>query len=369
MSLPCTPPANLDNDLSIDQNIANVDTISCQLNSLFNSLVELLSTLNINGSINLDINAFINCTRSQWNKPTFKGINDRDKDRFRNAYTTHYNGPAGAGLTDEQKAQRIEQMISYANQSFQILQWIGSGNKKGQSSQIERSKTIPFPIRCSSGTQSYDAVGSDECNNECLVNIPIILVTRSFKVPYTMAALIKKLQSGFAVSCGLDLPPGYVTNKNSDNTSNEIIATVDNGFLGYSTHAVSCIGFECEGDYIIFTFKDSLEYGTTVKRPGIFKIRVNKNIKNVPFGIGNRLALEGDTAFIHCTFPLKEKTKIEEAINEALIRCCATPTPTPTPTITPSLTSTTTPTPTPTPTTTPSSSSEPPPPPTPSLTY
>jgi hypothetical protein len=334
MSLPCTPPVNLDNDLSIDQNIENIDTCSCQLNSFFNSLVQLLNTLNINGSINLDINAFINCTRPQWNNPTFKGISDADANRFRNGAIAYYNGPAGAGLTEEQKAQKINQIIAYANQSFKILQWLGSGNKKGQSSDIVRSRIIPFTIKCSSATQSYDTVGSNECNDECLVNIPIILVTRSLKAHCTMITLIQKLKSGSAVSCCLDLPPGYSINKDSDNTSNEIIATVESGWLGYSSHAVSCIGFECEGDYVIFTFKDSFEYGTTVKRPGIFKIRVNKNMKYVPFGVGNRLALESDTVFTNCIFPPKEKTKIEEAINETLAKCCVTPTPTPTPSLT-----------------------------------
>lgn len=351
MSLPCTPPVELENDLNIDQRVNNIDTCSCQLNSFFNSLVELMNTLDINGSINLDINAFINCTRSEWNKPTFRGINEYDAARFRQAAINYYNGPAGAGLSELEKQQAVNTLIGNANQSFKILQWLGSGGRSGQASEVIRSRTIPFTIKCSDGKQSYDSVGSDECNKECSVNVPIILVTRSSKVRYTVENLIKKLKSGFPVSCGLDLPPTYSTNVTSDNIDNEIIATVDNVSqnLGYATHAVSCVGFECDGDYVVFIFKDSFEYGTTIKRPGIFKIRVNKNIKYVPFGVGNRLALEGDRLFLNCSFPPNTKNQIENDINEALIKCCVTPTPTPTPEITPtSIFDEPTPTPTPT---------------------
>lgn len=330
MSLPCTPAVAIENDLSIEQRIDGIDSCTCQLNTFFNSLVSLLNTLDIDGSINIDINSFIDCTESLWNRPEYVGLSGDDRTKITKSTTDYYNGPAGNGLTDQQKQEAIAKTLDNANIAMKILQWISSGRSLGTTTGISRTKTIPIKITCSDTIQVYTDKPPYNCSKECTVDIPIILVARDTTQSVTIAQLMTKLQKGYPISCAIDPSPAYMTNLNSDDNSNEIIATITDFSqnLGYSIHAVSCIGFECDGDYVIFTFKDSFEYGTTIKRPGIFKVRVHKNIQDVPFGVGNLLGTYGGkTRFLYCVFPSGAKSRIEKSIKDMKEKCCPTPTP------------------------------------------
>lgn len=340
MSLPCTPPVELENDLNIDQTVSDIDTFTCQLNSLFNSLVTTINTLNINGSINLDIKCFIKNTQTEWNNGNFNGANQATINSLIQKANTQF-----ASLPEPQKTNSINQFLNNANNAFKILQWIGSGDRTGQASEIKKSREIPFTINCSDGNQTYANVNDAECNDNCIVNIPLAFVTKTKKNNYTLAKLMQELKKGNVINCAINLSGTlYTTNATSNNTGNEVIATVNTVYppnfepLGGEDHAISCIGFECEGDYVVFIFKDSYEYGTSSKRPGIFKIRVHKDIRNTPFGVGNTLALGGDLEFVFCYIPPDKKTDTENNINEAIAKCCPTPTPTPTLTPTPSST-------------------------------
>lgn len=347
----CYGPNESENDLSIDQRVdgTGVDTATCQINTFLNSATQAINSLGLNNEFNIDINQFLHCNSSEWNTPRFKGLTDQQRQ--------HLNSTLPDSLTQQEKLL----LINNYNTSMKILQWLGSGNRKTGSARqnLISAKTIKVPINCSNQTQNYTS--SLPTCSDCYVNIPLRLVTRSTRTPYTVESLMSRLRSGFPVSCAINLPSEYFINKVSDNTSSEVIATIDSFSqnLGYETHAVSCIGFECDGDYIVFIFKDSYEYGTSVKRPGIFKVRVRNNIRYAPFGVGNGWNLNNKRMFLYCIIPNNKKETTKNQINDLFDECCTTPTPTPT--LTPTPTVTPTPTLTPTPTVTPTSSQTPPP--------
>lgn len=355
----CYGPNESKNDLSIDQRTdgTGLDTATCQINNFLNSATQAINALGLNNKFNIDINQFIYCNRSEWNTRAFKGLTDQQKQDT-------YNKLPGP-LTEQEKLI----ILNNFNTSMKVLQWIGSSNRKFGSGRdrLFPNKTIKLPIQCSNQTQNYTS-NIPTCSADCSVDVPLRLVTRSNKTPYTVQGLMSRLRAGLPIACALDLPNEYFVNRVSDNSSNEVIATIDNFSqnLGYSAHAVSCVGFECDGDYIVFIFKDSYEYGSTVKRSGIFKVRVRNNIKYAPFGVGNTWNLDNKRLFLNCIIPNNQKEKLKNQINELFDKCCTTPTPTPTRTPTPTPTRTPTPTPTLTPTVTPTSSL--PPQPSPSTT-
>jgi len=358
MTLPCSISPLSENDLFIDQGQENgIDTCTCQLNSLLNSINDAINDLDIDQPITIDIDNFLKCNNSEFNNSNYPGIEStpNDANYIRETGINHY---ISQGFTQQQAEIRANILVSNFNTSIKAVQWLTSSRlNKFTNTVARRRKLIKFYLKCEDSTQTYTNDPAS-CDLDCMIEVPVMYKTK--KRSWTIERLMRELNRGPVVGA-IDLNPNYFQNFLSDGASNELIAVIDNFSqnLGYKSHAVSIIGYECSGNYVIFTFKDSYSYGTNVKRPGIFKVAVNKSVKIAPFGVGIQAGRNRNVVITGTFIPLKDKKRVANQINEAFKKCCETPTPTS------SATSTPTPTPTATITPTPSLSL---PPPTPSYT-
>jgi hypothetical protein len=232
--------------------------------------------------------------------------------------------------------------LDFAKIVFKILQWLRSIDIKSKDKRIiipygggsVRRKTVTIPFSCEPiPVQKYSEIDINEdidCDDNCILELNLIYQFKNS--PFfgtTVSQLISYLQKGKSIICGLDIDKNniYTTNKNNDNSSQEVIAIIDNFSenIGKDHHAISCIGSECIGNYIAFTFKDSYSYGTTIKRPGIFKVKVNQNMlySLAPFGVGVIFGGDAPLNFLlSCELPQKQRLKIQKEINEKIKKCC-----------------------------------------------
>jgi hypothetical protein len=324
----------LENELTIEQDLPfEADSFSCQLNSFFITLSQLINALDIEKQITIDIKKFFICNKDKWSR--FQGPRN---DYINNLELSLAAAPKFQKLQEPQKTNTIQKIVDSAKVVFQVLQWLRSVDPKITDNRIiipygggsVKRKTVTIPFSCEPiPLQKYSDIDLNEkidCNNDCILELNILY---EFGWKTTVAKLMSYLQQGQPIICGLniDLNNNYTINKNNDDSSKEVIAIIDDlsQNIGKDHHAVCCIGFECIENYIEFTFQDFYSYGTTIKRPGIFKVKVNQNMlySLAPFGVGAMFLMDSQSTLLSCSFQKKQIPQIQKEINEKIKKCCS----------------------------------------------